>query len=154
MPKKVLIFDTRHVTPAVEVSFSIAQDHIEQGDRVQIVNISQQMPHSFTHGFGLSSKLIARNKISNVIRFKPKNIPFSTDPLTKPSKTNLPLFKNLEELSEFQLDGIDVGMALASTLVFRYGLYTIDIAQHRKELNILFQSSMFALESFKIWNAK
>ena len=154
MPKNVLIFDTRHVSPAVEVSFTIAQDHIDQGDFVQIVNISQHMPHGFTHGFGLSSTLIAYNKISNVIRYRPKHIPFHTDPLTKPSNIHLPFFKDIEELSEFQIDGIDFGMALASFLVLRYGLYTIKIDQHLKELNVMFQSSMFALESFKIWNAK
>jgi len=117
MAKKVLIFETRHVSPVIETSFSIVEDHLEKGDEVILVNITECMPHSFSHGYGIIPRLIAKNKLNNVVRNKPEHITYSRDPLIKCPKIQLPRFDTIKESAQFEVDGIDFGMALASTLV-------------------------------------
>jgi hypothetical protein len=151
MSKKVLIFETRHVSPVIETSFSIAEDHLEKGDEVILVNITERMPHSFSHGYGIIPRHIAKNKLNNVIRNKPEHLFYSRDPLIKCPKIQLPSFDTIKELAQFEVEGIDFGMALASTLVGKTRRLKPDVKSHRNELNLMYQTSVFALESFKMW---
>jgi hypothetical protein len=160
--KKVLYFDVWVFTPFTEISLEIAEKHKEQGDEVQIVNISTKLPHwdflpyaaEKDHYHAAQYRL--EKKMEMISNFAKKNgISFISDPLLDSNDYRLTIptdIKNVEMLKEFYWNEYDMGMGLASHMISRTHNMEPYIEKYRNDLNSVFSSSVMALDSFIKWH--
>lgn len=154
MSKTILIFDTWLNTPHTDTSLEIAAIHRQKGDRVYHVHIGAALPFKDYHAQGLNGHLRAINKINNIKRIPDSAFYFSDKLLIPKRKYPLPHFSSLEPLRAYTKDGIDVGMALASSLITQTKDLSPDVSQFHALLSSMHTSGNLALESFKAWRLK
>jgi hypothetical protein len=154
MPQSILVFDTWLGTPHTETSLEIAELHQNSGDRVYYVHLGAALPFKDFNEQGLYGHLKANNKINNIKRIPDLSFCFSDELLIPKKDYELPHFSSLELLRAYTKDGIDVGMALASSLITQTRDLNPDVTQFHALLSKMHTSGTLALESFKAWCLK
>jgi hypothetical protein len=154
MPQTILIFDTWLNTPHTETSLEIAEFHQKRGDNVFHVHIGASLPFKDYHEQGLYGYSRAKNKINNIKRIPDKSYFFSDKLLISKKYYPLPPFSSLESLRAYTKDGIDIGMALASSLITQTKDLNPSVTQFHSLLSRMHTSGNLALESFKAWCLK
>lgn len=153
---KILLFDTWITSPQIETTLEIAESHIENGDEPIIVNVSQSL--EFQEWLNKDNLLITLSNKAKLRHYtqmcKSLNIKFSSSLMLKGKRTPFKLpsnIKNMEDLKDLEYDGMDLGMALASSLISKTNDLYYDIIENRLEIEMMANSSLIALESFKRW---
>jgi hypothetical protein len=141
----------------METSLEIAEKHKHKGDDVHIVNIALHLPFlEWLPDSGPETR--ARMKI----RFKKygevvqkAGIPFHTNLMCGKEmlKSIVPEFENLEALKKYKLDDIDIGMAVASSLISNTCDDQSDVNSHRTLIENIYRSALLVMDSFKAWHA-
>ncbi|AFV24561.1 hypothetical protein Mpsy_2357 [Methanolobus psychrophilus R15] len=120
--------------PHLATDLEIAARHIDAGDEVHVIQCSGELPYCEPNPSHLKLRCILCKSRSdrglNIIHLPEENRhdlalnDFMTD-------LNLPVFSTMEELKSFKVGGIDVGMAVASSLISMVREPKIDVTQYR-----------------------
>jgi len=115
---KVLFYNSYNYAPHLETTLEIAENLMEKGDEVYFLMCKGQLRSCFgnpLHKYPICLKCISKLKKGL------NEIGISKDKIViLPSISNqieIPEFENIEELKSYHYDGIDIGMAVASSLV-------------------------------------
>lgn len=162
--KKVLLFDVWAFTPFTEISLEIAEKHKEQGDTVQIVNVATQLPHweykplLATKSHYKATHYREREKLKKLETFaKSRGINYSSELLIDPGQYKMAIPGNISDidaLKEFDWNGYDMGMGIASYMISRTKDIEPDFTRYSDVINGVYSSSVIALNSFKQWYDK
>ncbi|MFN4122578.1 MAG: hypothetical protein ACK4GL_04655 [Flavobacteriales bacterium] len=154
---KILFFDTWGTCPQMETSLEIAEKHQAAGDQVQIVNIALHLP--FLEWLPDSGP---ETRAKMKIRFKKygdwvrqTGIAFHTDLKCNRAalQTKVPKFENIEALKKHKVDDIDIGMAVASSLISHTCDDQCNLNTHRTLLENIYKSALLVMDSFTAWHA-
>jgi hypothetical protein len=120
--------------PHLATDLEIAANHIKSGDEVHIIQCSGDLPscEPNPNHFKLSCILCKsrRDKGLNLINLPGQNRHelalnnFIRD-------LNLPVFSSIQELKAFEVDNVDIGMAVASTLISMLREPNPDLSQYK-----------------------
>ena len=124
--------------PHLATDLEIAARHIKDGDDVHIIQCSGDLPscEPNPNHFKLSCILCKsrRDKGLNLINLPGQNRHelalnnFIRD-------LNLPVFSSIQELKAFEVDNVDIGMAVASTLISMVREPNPDLSQYKNFIN-------------------
>lgn len=158
---KILIFECWNQSPQFETGLEIAEVHAGKGDDVYYVNIGQELPflewHPDTRGF-LTGRLLKQyysRKINKAKQVLNSRVIVSTDDLLKKEEKTILrsklLFRSVEDLKSYKWEGIDVGMATASSLISITNDLDPSTSRYKKTINSIIYSSRVVAKSFEKW---
>ncbi|TDK47317.1 DUF354 domain-containing protein [Algoriphagus formosus] len=158
---KVLIFESWHEAPQLETSLELAEEYAENGHEVYYVHIGGILPYVEWYN-GISkgiSKFLYRKSVQHKIKLARKlinsQIQVATDSMLSGEEIESLYeeltFKNLEELKAYVWQGIDVGLAAASSHIsVTNDLYPDTLVQN-EVINRIIHSSKIVATSFQKW---
>lgn len=147
---KVLIYSTYQGPHHLEAEMEIIQNHIEQGDDVHILTCKGELKNSGCVGNPERLKSACFTCISRheqafkVVGAKKENIHI----LPKTRLKEKFKFNNINELSDFEKDGFDVGAGVASSLIFYKEKSNINVNRIEKEVNHSINTSFHLYQFF------
>jgi len=158
---KVLIFEIWHVSPQFETGLELAEIHVERGDQVQYVHIGGSLPYIEWYdrvNQGLTKSLYQKSvhyKIRHAKKLISPKIDVSTNLLlTEDEIGNLKenrIFSDIEELKKYQWNGIDVGLAAASSHISVVNDLNPNTIKDAEIINDIIWSSKIVAKSFRKW---
>lgn len=159
MKKKILIFECWHRSPQFETGLEIAELHAIEGDEVTYVNIGGKLPFLEWHGIGKNAmwKAIYRQHFNYKIRNAREVVNPSVkilkedrlSPADKQAESVSYSFKDIEELKRFEWQGIEIGMAAASSLISVTSDLQPDTVKYKDLINSIIHSSIIVGITFE-----
>ncbi len=161
---KVLIFESWHEAPQFETSLELAEEYIEKGHEVYYVHIGGILPYiEWYNGInrGISKSLYRKSvqhKINLALKLINPRIQIATDSMLSRNEIeslNEGLtFNNLEELKMYVWNGIDIGLAAASSHISVTNDLEPDTLVDKEVINRIIHSSKIVAISFQKWLGK
>lgn len=161
---KVLIFEIWHVSPQLETGLELAELRAEQGDEVHYVHIGGSLPYVEWYSRvnkGITKALYKKSvhyKIDKAKRLISTAITVSTDLLlTKKEIDSLDeslVFSDIEQLKAYTWQGIDIGLAAASSHISVKNNLAPDTIKDADEINDIIWASKIVAKSFERWLQK
>jgi len=134
---KILFYSNYIIQKAFEIDLEIAFNHLKKGDDVHFLTCESDMPScglNQEHAVGICMQCIFRKKHGfSKIPIIPENI-HELKLSDFPNNIILPQFKNIKELKNFEVDNIDIGSSVASTLIRKYREPDLSLNNHRYEI--------------------
>ena len=150
---KVLFYTVFMATPHFETELELIQEHILKGDEVYILHCKGQLRTCFlnpTHNLGYC--VICQSKFKNGISLiNTEKIKFIEIPTNEKQYPEIPhVFKSINELKDFKIGNVDVGMAAASSLVTSLNKeHRLNTLKHRKQVYKEVNTAYFVYLFFK-----
>ncbi|MBU3676335.1 MAG: hypothetical protein FGM54_04025 [Chitinophagaceae bacterium] len=152
---KVLIFDTWLAPFHVGTALEIAETHKEKGDEVQYVNIAASLPFIEVHHANKRSEhWVLRKKYANIKAMcKRGGVPCSFKTGLSPwfNFSLPPHLQTIADLKAWEYEGLDLGMAILSSLISKSKDIEPDLVKYRSALNQIAHACIKTLASFKYW---
>ena len=160
---KILIFECWHESPQYETGLEIAEKHAEKNDEVTYINIGRELPFLEWHLFNQNN---FKNKILNYFNHRKKykltksvlnkEIKYHTTSLLKKDVKKAlyeeRTFSNINELKKYYWKNIDIGMAVASSLIsITNDLNPETKYEHAENIKNLIHAAKLAGLSFNTW---
>ncbi len=161
---KVLIFEIWHVSPQFETGLELAELRAEQGDEVYYTHIGGNLPYIEWYdrvNKGIAKALYKKSvhrKVAKAKRLISPHINVSTDLLLSTNEIacldeNL-VFSNIEHLKAYNWQGIDIGMAAASSHISVTNDLAPDTVKDAGEINDIIWTAKIVAKSFERWLQK
>ena len=150
---KVLFYTVFMATPHFETELELIQEHLLKGDEVYILHCRGQLGTCFlnpTHNLGYC--VICQSKFKNGISLiNTEKIKFIEIPTNEKQYPEIPhVFKSINELKDFKIGNVDVGMAAASSLVTSLNKeHRLNTLKHRKQVYKEVNTAYFVYSFFK-----
>lgn len=156
---KILFFEPYALSrPHFDVALDLVQKHLDQGDEVDFFYCAGSLHsceanknHYFFTCVDCISRRLAGLKLLDQSKGKLHTINF-----LKLSSAQRKMisdwrhdFKSIEEVKAYQLDGVDIGMSVASSFISYLRDAEPDLVQHGDTLKRLFKASLSVYHSFK-----
>ncbi len=133
---KVLFFSIYQFTPHFETELELMMQHVQKGDEICVLTCNRDLEYceyNLNHSQSVCYKCRAKleNGLSGipnikVIGFPKLEIDYSVLPKT---------FNNLDELKSYTIDGANIGMGVASTLISRKGKeHKLEVGRYVKDI--------------------
>lgn len=156
---KILIFESWHRSPQFETGLEIAELHALEGDDVTYINIGGKLPFLEWHSIGKSgiSKMLYTYDYNHKIKQARKIIHPSVNIIKEDQllnadkevlKTNYS-FQNIEDLKQFERNGIEIGMAAASSLISITNDLSPDTEIYKELINSIIHSTIIVAITFE-----
>lgn len=155
---KILFFEPYALAnPHYETALEIMQGHIDKGDEIIFYHCDAQLRSceaNKEHNINTCISCIARRKdgltlLSNRKAVIAKNfLQLSKSEIHELQKMEFQ-FRNIQELKDYEIHGVDIGMAVASTLISYQRDSKPDTIQLRTLINDLMISSLAVYYSFR-----
>jgi len=132
--------------PVLGTELEIMSNHLEKGDEVYVLRCHGELEYCDINPDHNENICYKCNKFfyENIrkINLPKKNV--LKIPKFEVNYNELPdVFKNLQELKEFNLNGIKYGLAIASTLISEYKDHELSTILHRRKIHRLLRTSYF-----------
>jgi len=150
---KVLFYTVFMATPHFETELELIQDHLLKGDEVYILHCKGQLSTCFlnpTHNLGYC--VICQSKFKNGISLiNIEKIKFIEIPTNENQYPQIPhVFKSINELKDFKIGNVDVGMAATSSLITSLNKeHRLNTLKHRKQVYKEVNTAYFVYSFFK-----
>lgn len=151
---KVLFFPIFHYPQHLETELEIILNHIRAGHEVYVVVCNERLVSCINnpaHKKYLCAICKKRIEIGlELVRVSREKIVCLPDNLDNIYSDSIPEeFLSIDELKAFIHDGVDFGMAAASTLISRYNKdHKLDTKKYKKEINLELLASFYVYYSF------
>lgn len=138
--------------PHFATDLEIAAKHIDAGDEVHIIQCSGDLSSCMlnAHHFKLKCALCksTRDRGLSFIRLPKQNRhDLALDNFAR--KVDIPRFSSMEELKRFKINDVDIGMAVASTLISMVREPDPDIVRHEHFINRYILTSIAVYDAIK-----
>ena len=156
---KVLIFESWHRSPQFETGLEIAELHAQEGDDVTYINIGGKLPFLEWHKIeksGILKTLYTYSYNYKIAQAKKLIHPsvriIKEDKLLENDKEVLKTdysFSDIEDLKRFERNGIEIGMAAASSLISITNDLSPDTVKYKELINSIVHSSIIVAITFE-----
>lgn len=151
---KILFFNGYNVTPHLETEMEIAMDLMNEGKEVYFTHCKGELSTCFANPDHNKRKckncgLRKQNAIS-LLGLPEENVVQFPRPSVDIDEIKIPSFTNLSELKEFNYEGVDIGMAVASSLVSVIRDHQLDPLKYKNEIENGIRTALFVYESGKM----
>lgn len=149
---KILFFAIGNIaTPRLEAMLELISDHIDKGDEVFILTCNGSLGTCYVNPYKLKSVCFScklRFKLGvKLLNINSSNIFFLKSEVLNKNYLNKE-FKSIEELKQFEVDGINLGFGVVSFLISALKDHIFDLNLHRNLIFKLLRSSILVQESF------
>jgi hypothetical protein len=150
---KVLFYTVFMATPHFETELELIQEHILKGDEVYILHCKGQLRTCFlnpTHNLGYC--IICQSKFkSGISLINTEKVKFIELPTSEKQYPGIPpVFKSIDELKEFKIGNVEVGMATASSLITSFNReHRLNTVKYRKLVFTEVNNAYFVYLFFK-----
>jgi len=150
---KVLFYTVFMATPHFETELELIQEHILKGDEVYILHCKGQLRTCFlnpTHNLGYC--IICQSKFkSGFSLINTEKVKFIELPTSEKQYPGIPpVFKSIDELKEFKIGNVEVGMAAASSLITSFNReHRLNTVKYRKFVFTEVNNAYFVYSFFK-----
>lgn len=155
---KVLFFEPYTLAiPHYETALELIQNHLDEGDQVRFYYCDANLyfcEANYTHNLSVCTDCISRRKNGlKLINGRYKIAENVFEALSKEEKKIIEnwdvKFNTVEEIKQFHFEGIDLGMAVASSLISSLRESYPDTILQREFINKIFRSALKVYFSFK-----
>lgn len=159
MKKRILVFESWHRSPQFETGLEIAELHALKGDEVIYINIGGKLPFLEWHEIeknGILKKLYtysynykigqAKKLIHPSVKIIKEDRLLDNDKEVLKTKYS---FLDIEDLKRFERNGIEIGMAAASSLISITNDLSPDTVIYKELINSIIHSSIIVAITFE-----
>lgn len=154
---KILIQNSYPATPHFETELEIALSYLLEGHEVYFIAGISHFKHCFFNPKNsIYRKILAKNIFDRGIKVLKSKAPKNARlfileyPKVSIAKSIYPNIKSISDLKKYTYEGLDLGMATASSIISYKREHKLKTAENKNLINNAFYTSVFAYESLKI----